>query len=174
MKFLALVLGIKHANADRPCPWCLSSRIEFPVNIHDHKSFRVLEGERPEELGYKKDPIFKFVKMENIIVDILHLFLRVADKLLDVLYQYIEQLDWIAQQEKMEENKKKKERGEVIEEEEQEEEHVECGRSATYNSDSTATCDSIGLPWTHLLPGSRVEEWHPRGRLPLPCAHTTR
>lgn len=121
MKFLALVLGIKHANADRPCPWCLSSRKEFPVNIHDHKSFRVLEGERPEELGYKKDPIFKFVKMENIIVDILHLFLRVADKLLDVLYQYIEQLDWIAQQEKMEENKKKKERGEVIEEEEQEE-----------------------------------------------------
>ena len=36
-------------------------------------------------LGYKYEPIIDFIKPENIIVDILHLFLRVSDKLIVML-----------------------------------------------------------------------------------------
>ena len=39
------------------------------------------------------DPIFNFIKPENIIVDLLHLFLRISDKLLSILSTKITQMD---------------------------------------------------------------------------------
>ena len=44
LKFLALVLGLKLAMAKHPCIWCVSEKKSFVRNLHDHNSFRVLEG----------------------------------------------------------------------------------------------------------------------------------
>lgn len=44
-------------------------------------------------MGYIHEPIFKFIKGQNIIVDVLHLFLRVSDRLMSLLHEEIEQMD---------------------------------------------------------------------------------
>ena len=48
---------------------------------------------RDKGFGYNKEPIFDFLEPENIIVDMLHLFLRVSDRLFLMLYQDITQMD---------------------------------------------------------------------------------
>jgi len=44
-------------------------------------------------VGQNKEPLIDFVKTENIIPDILHLFLRVSDKLINLLKSDLQQMD---------------------------------------------------------------------------------
>jgi len=43
--------------------------------------------------GQINDPIIDFIKTENIIVDSLHMYLRIADKLIGLLHKCLETLD---------------------------------------------------------------------------------
>ena len=43
--------------------------------------------------GQVREPIFKFIRMENVIVDPLHMFLRISDRLIDALVKDIEVMD---------------------------------------------------------------------------------
>lgn len=80
LKFLALVLGINAANSYHPWIFCDSHK----NTVHSGHE-RKFDSNNICHLGYKYEPIIDFIKPENIIVDILHLFLRVSDKLIVML-----------------------------------------------------------------------------------------
>ena len=42
--------------------------------------------------GYNNKPLLSFVSFENVVVDILHLFLRISDRLLDILFDTLKSL----------------------------------------------------------------------------------
>ncbi len=44
-------------------------------------------------IGKIRQPIFHFVKMENVIVDVLHMYIRITEKLVTLLLRKLEELD---------------------------------------------------------------------------------
>ena len=91
LKFLALVLGINAANSYYPCIFCDSHKNTFKNTIHSN--CRKFDSVEIGNLGFKNEPIIDFIKPENVIVDILHLFLRISDKLIDILISDLEKFD---------------------------------------------------------------------------------
>ena len=90
LKFIAIVIGINAASSNYPCPWCILHKNQFSTNICDHKINRILSG---SDYGQLHEPIFKFIKVENIIPDVLHMGMRVTDKLETNLHDDITQMD---------------------------------------------------------------------------------
>ncbi len=90
LKFLLLVFGLNAANSNYCCPWCTLLKEAFSENLCQHRINRKLSASEP---GQIHDPIFSFIKIENVIADPLHLFLRVADKLINNMKQNLEELD---------------------------------------------------------------------------------
>jgi hypothetical protein len=90
LKFLAMMLGISNANGEHPCIWCTNSKKNF---INDCVMDRILENSKLGEYGYLREPIINFIKYENIILDTLHMFLRISDKLEEYLLKDLELLD---------------------------------------------------------------------------------
>jgi len=90
LKFLLLVLGLNAANSYYCCAWCVLHKEELSIDICRHKINRKLNADEP---GQIHEPIFPFIRIENVIPDPLHLFLRIADKLINNLKPYLEQLD---------------------------------------------------------------------------------
>ena len=86
MKFLLLVLGINGAQSNYPCPWCNTHEADFC-------KVRELKGQLGNTKGKTGNIMFSFIKPENIIVDMLHLFLRISDRLILLLQKDFEQLD---------------------------------------------------------------------------------
>jgi len=108
LKFLANMMGINGANANYPCVSCTCHLKDFPhfqtkawSIKHTHLGARSLEeslnccGKKSidERKGYLREPIIKFIKNEKIIVDLLHVCLRISDKLFEHLLRDIETLD---------------------------------------------------------------------------------
>jgi len=91
LKFISIILGIQAANGEYPCPWCTSSKKNFSCDTHEIN--RVFENQTLGIKGYKNEPILGFIKAENVIVDGLHLFLRISDKLEDLLQTDLIQMD---------------------------------------------------------------------------------
>ncbi len=93
LKFISIILGVQAANGEYPCPWCTCSKKNFSCNIHNICIDRKFNGDSLGTKGYKYEPILGFIKPENVIVDILHLFSRVSDKLTDLLLTELIQMD---------------------------------------------------------------------------------
>jgi len=100
MKFLATVCGIEQANAKYSCIWCKCpterrSDITLEWSVTDTaKGARTIEEiEESSKLGKRnknrfsccQKPIFPFIPIERIVIDSLHLFLRIADVLINLL-----------------------------------------------------------------------------------------
>jgi len=84
------MLGMNAANSGHPCPFCSLHKSEFMHEIFNHKINRnIFEF----QCGQEHDPIFNFIKISNVIPDILHMGLRITDKLENNLKLDIEQLD---------------------------------------------------------------------------------
>ena len=101
LKWIASVYGLKSANSNYPCPWCLWKNEPIDISnefiqqnrrVEDTDQF-IKKRSSNEQKGHADEPLFKFIDFNKCIVDILHLFLRVTDKLFFNLLNRLEQLD---------------------------------------------------------------------------------
>jgi hypothetical protein len=100
LKFLALFMGVMSANSNYPCVWCKCSKRDFKDLTRDfsiiekQKNARFLEEayelSKNQLFGYKTIPMAKCFPFHFVIIDILHLFLRISDTLIALLKQDFE------------------------------------------------------------------------------------
>jgi hypothetical protein len=106
LKFLALVTGIMQANSNFPCVSCKyetgttckdnvqENNKEFEWSMLDpnwarttQEASEVASNETKKiQFCQKNRPIFAHIPIKRIVFDLLHLFLRICDKLKDLLY----------------------------------------------------------------------------------------
>ena len=103
-KFLATVCGLA-ANQDFTCTWCLCPRsLRYDVS----KSWsltNVAQGARSIDLinqhaknkkyNCMRAPLFDFIPLDHVIIDTLHLFLRISDILIELLVRQLKREDAI-------------------------------------------------------------------------------
>ena len=100
LKFLAIICGIDAANAEHACVWCECpknnrSNMEEQWSLTDtEKGARTIQGiTEKSKLGKKNknrcncshEPLFPFIPIARVVVDSLHMFLRISDHLTDLL-----------------------------------------------------------------------------------------
>ena len=109
LKFLAIVCGIEAANAKYACIWCKCASGDRWDMSKDWSAFEASKGARTTDEIEKhcklskskcfsccEVPIFKFIPIDHVIIDTLHLFLRVSDLLINLLIQDLRRQDGIA------------------------------------------------------------------------------
>ena len=98
-KFLATVCGLRPANQDFACIWCLCPR-KLRYDVSQNWSLTDLnQGARSIELikehvKNKKDncmctPLFDFILLDIVLIDTLHLFLRISDVFIELLIRQL-------------------------------------------------------------------------------------
>ena len=110
------MMGINNANSKHPCPWCkfnakrmVEINKEWKISRTHEESKKLLsspvktktkkiKGETITEtdtltLGYKNEPIIDFINFEDVVVDVLHLSLRIAEKIFASLILKINNLE---------------------------------------------------------------------------------
>ena len=104
-KFLASVCGIGGANADYACIWCLCPKLKrYDIS----KVWSLLDpdcGARNLEQikNYSKSrkfncthaPLFTFIPLNHVVIDTLHLYLRICDNLIQLLIRQLKVADAI-------------------------------------------------------------------------------
>ena len=92
-KFLATVCGLGPANQEHACIWCKCPRLKrsdttktwsladsaLGARTLDEMSLH----SRRKQFNCKNTPLFSFVPLHHVIIDTLHLFLRISDNLID-------------------------------------------------------------------------------------------
>ena len=110
MKFLAIIAGIEAANARFSCIWCkcvsedrhdtakkwsIKNIQEGVRTIEEIKQLSKLPKRKDiEKFGCIQQPLFS-IPIDHIVPDILHLFLRVSDVLINLLILELRRLDGI-------------------------------------------------------------------------------
>ena len=94
-KFLACVCGLGAANQDYACIWCnfprnqrhvfqrvwsLSSSAQGARSLEKISSFA-----KSKKFNCKATPSFNFIPIDHVIIDALHLILRISDNLTELL-----------------------------------------------------------------------------------------
>ena len=108
-KFLAICLGIKAANACYSCIWCkCPSTDRYDLNkqwsisdvskdaktIEEIQNLSKLAKKRNvETFGCIRPPLFSSIAIDHVIPDILHLFLRICDVLINLLLVELQRQD---------------------------------------------------------------------------------
>lgn len=102
-KFLACVCGLGAANQDHACIWC-----KCPRNLrHDIQRVWSLSNSaqgarsleeianyaKSKKLNCKATPLFSFIPLDHVIIDTLHLFLRISDNLTELLIRELRRKD---------------------------------------------------------------------------------
>ena len=98
LKFLAIVIGIECATATYSCVWCTCASSERYDMSKDWSITDVDKGARTidsiisshkkcesKQMGYINPPLFQTIPVDHIILDILHLYLRITDVLFNLL-----------------------------------------------------------------------------------------
>ena len=107
LKYLAAISGVNNANSSYPCVWCKCKKNDFHdisqkwsisdpncgarsiKETTDYMNLRSTEARK----GYVNKPIFSTVEYNEIVVDLLHMYLRITDRLIDGLILRLTQLD---------------------------------------------------------------------------------
>ena len=106
-KFLACVCGIGAANSDFACIWCtcpkskrgdLSKWSMFDVALGGRTVDLITKWSGRKLFSCKHPPLFDFIPMDRVVIDALHLFLRISDVLIDELIQELRAGDCIVKQ----------------------------------------------------------------------------
>ena len=87
MKFLAICLGIQAANAKYSCIWC-----KCPAGERYNTSNAL---GKKAKYGCIHQPLFPSISIDRVIPDILHLFLRISDILINLLILDLRRMDGI-------------------------------------------------------------------------------
>ena len=110
-KFLALVTGLDAANAEHACIWCKCPKadrhkVSLEWSITDTtKGARTIEetlmySSKPkskQKYNCSRAPLFTSNPISRVVIDNLHLFLRIADVLINLLITALRRLDGIEQ-----------------------------------------------------------------------------
>ncbi|RGB28602.1 hypothetical protein C1646_767610 [Rhizophagus diaphanus] len=81
-KFLAICLGMKAANVQYFCPWCDCSKNNIiTMSKTINKSMDDIKINYKQINGHIKEPLFYMIPLQNWVVDELHIFLRITDRL---------------------------------------------------------------------------------------------
>ena len=92
-KFLAMVTGIDSATSTYPCIWCKCDK-DQRHDISDKWSISRTTDENVElsklprsrkKYNVSSSPLFPKIPLKNIVIDNLHLFLRISDVLINLL-----------------------------------------------------------------------------------------
>ena len=111
MKFLAMCVGIESANSHFSCVWCKCPADER-YDVKKRWSFKDVDkgartieeiqrrstlskSKKKDKFGYIRMPLFPTIPIDHIIPDILHLFLRISDVLINLLILDLRRLDGI-------------------------------------------------------------------------------
>ncbi len=88
---LCFLSGLNAANATNPCPWCISEKKDFK---HPNHQINRIYCEVKREVGQDKEPLFPsdLIKTENIVF-VLHMFLRVSEKLMVLLRNDLQHME---------------------------------------------------------------------------------
>ena len=109
-KFLALVCGIDTANCKHACIWCkcpASERWDMSQKwsiIDTAKGARNIEeiaefaSKKPHKFNCSRKLLFPFIPTHRVIIDTLHLFLRISDLLINLLIHDLITADEITDQ----------------------------------------------------------------------------
>ncbi len=104
-KFLALATGIDSAASTYACIWCKcpslerhSTSLKWSVSDPEHGARTVTEnitiaGSRKKQYNVSHKPIFPTIPLTRVVVDNLHMFLRVTDVLIDLLIAELRKRD---------------------------------------------------------------------------------
>ena len=108
MKFLALVCGIDSATCIYPCIWCKcpkgerhNMKLKWSITDEQQGARTVEEITTMSKLGKNNknkyncshEPMFSFIPIQRVVIDTLHLFLRISDVLINLLIRDIRVLD---------------------------------------------------------------------------------
>jgi hypothetical protein len=108
MKFLAIMCGIESATARFSCIWCKCPSEDRWDMTKEWSAFDTKKGARTiDEIerfmalpknrrkGCQGKPIFSFIPIDHVIIDTLHLYLRVSDLLINLFIQDLRRHDGI-------------------------------------------------------------------------------
>ena len=85
-KFLSICLGTKAANAQHFCPWCDCSKDEINTTTKTiNKSMDEIKVNYNQINGHIKEPLFYIIPLQNWVCDELHIFLRITDRLWELM-----------------------------------------------------------------------------------------
>ena len=101
LKWLSNCFGINAANSKYPCPFCKFEMQDvmtdddiaqnWPITRNHNEALNSFHlNSVDERQGYINAPILDFISFDNIIADILHLFLRISDKLFEMLLRELQ------------------------------------------------------------------------------------
>ena len=108
MKFLAIVCGIEAATSKHSCIWCEvpkderhNMNLKWSMNdtqygartIEEISSMAQLSKNNKNRYNCKHKPIFPFIPINYVVIDTLHMFLRIMDVLINLLIRDIRILD---------------------------------------------------------------------------------
>ncbi len=111
-KFLALVCGLESATSNHACIWCKCPKdkrwdMSMTWSLLDQEKGARTIAEINEKAKLAKSnknyfngcnsPLFSFIPLHQIVIDSLHLFLRIADVLINLLIRDLRTLDAINQ-----------------------------------------------------------------------------
>ena len=106
-KFLAMITGIVSATSTHACVWYKCPSFErydssqtWSISDPAHGARTIEENtliskSRQKKYNVSHEPIFQTIPLTRVIVDNLHMFLRVADTLIDLLLLELRRLDKI-------------------------------------------------------------------------------
>ena len=111
MKFLAICMGIEAANSNFSCIWCkcptsdrydiskswsVTNTNEGARTIGEIQKLAVLKKNKTnKKYGCIRQPLFTSIPVYKVIPDVLHLFLRITDVLINLLILELRRLDGI-------------------------------------------------------------------------------
>ncbi len=104
-KFLACVCGLGAANSNFACIWCKCPKGQrFDIKkewslMSENKGARcnddINKCAKSKQYNCKSSPLFHFIPLDHVIIDTLHLFLRISDNLIDLLIRELRRKDAI-------------------------------------------------------------------------------
>ena len=112
-KFLAMITGIDSASSTYACTWCKCPSLErhdssqtWSISDTEHGARTIEENNiiarsKRKQFNVSHEPTFKQIPLTHVIVDNLHMFLRVADTLIDLLLLELKRFDKIEKSTKM-------------------------------------------------------------------------
>ena len=106
LKNLATLYGLVMANGTYPCVWCTTSKNEFVQDCapDTRRSItrslaeaqqccasgdKTLDGQR----GYFYPPLVDFIDFDHVVVDTLHLYLRISERLIKLFVGHLARMD---------------------------------------------------------------------------------
>ena len=105
LEFAGLVCGLGKGNQDYACIWCKCPRMQrwdiskqWSITYTTYGTIclkEIANFSSAKKYNCKKPPLFDFIPMDHVIIDTLHLFLKISDVLIDLLVREIRRYDAI-------------------------------------------------------------------------------